>query len=327
LLDDFGYLNARIRHRRRELLPEGFFREALNLSFAEIVKLLGESRYGAELTGETLSDVDRAVQLHLAHTIADLPGLVSGRSRESVRLLLMRGDLVNVKTLMRAKREGRSAEEILGMLHGGTLPPGLYDVMLAASDPASLAQVLVLSGHPLVRGLREVAQAGGEPWQTELVLDRAFYKALLRRSRELEQPYLVRFIGFEIDGLNLATAFKLPAMGLQGAPERYFLAGGRQVGLSLFQRVAAGETAAMEELGGTDFARVSEVRGLAALMRGLRCILLAKAREGAKDVLGAGLVIDYVQRKEWESGRIRLLARRAWYDLPAALVEPEIDCQ
>jgi V/A-type H+-transporting ATPase subunit C len=58
----------------------------------------------------------------------------------------------------------------------------------------------------------------------------------------------------------------------------------------------------------------------------LRCIMLTKAREGAKDVLGAGLAIDYIQRKEWEAGRIRLLARRAYYDLSAALVEQEVFC-
>jgi V/A-type H+/Na+-transporting ATPase subunit C len=327
LPDDFGYLNARIRHRRRQLLQEGFFREALNLSFSEIVKVLGETPYGADLTGEALSDVDRAVQVHLARTVADLPRLVSGRTRETVRLLLIGTDLVNVKTIIRAKREGRAAEEILGMLRGGTLPPGLYGPMIEAPDVAALAQVLALSGHPLVRALREAARAGGQPPEEETILDRAFYKALLRRSRELDQPYLARFVGFEIDALNLATAFKLPALGLQGSPERYFLPGGRQVGLPLFQRVAAGETAAMEELGNTDFARVAEVRDLAALERGLRCVLLEKAREGAKDALGAGLVIDYIERKEWEAGRIRLLARRAYYNLPSALVEPEVFCQ
>ena len=67
--DDFGYVNARIRCRRCQLLHEGFFREALTLSFSEMVKVLGETPYGADLTGDTLADVDRAVRSHLTREI------------------------------------------------------------------------------------------------------------------------------------------------------------------------------------------------------------------------------------------------------------------
>jgi V/A-type H+-transporting ATPase subunit C len=325
--DDFGYLNARIRSRRRQLLHEGFFREALTLSFSEIVKVLGETPYGADLTGEALPDVDRAVRVHLSRTVKDLPHMVSGEAREAVSLLLMRADLADVKAILRGKREGKSPEEIMGSLGGGTLPQGFYSAMVEAPDVASLAQVLSIPRHPLARAIREASQTGGEPLAVEIALDRAFYAALLRRSRELDQPYLANFVSFEIDALNLETAFKLFTMGLEGSPDRYFLHGGRLAPSPLFQRVATGEVAAMEELGDTDFSRVAEVRDLPALERGLRCALLAKAREAAKDVLGAGLAIDYIQRKEWEAGRIRLLARRAYYSFPPDLVEQEVFCE
>ena len=99
------------------------------------------------------------------------------------------------------------------------------------------------------------------------------------------------------------------------------------VDFALFQRLQTGELAAMAELADTDFGRVAEVRDLPALERGLQCVMLGKARESAKDALGAGLAIDYIQRKEWEAGRIRLLARRAYYDLPPAQVEKEVFCK
>jgi V/A-type H+-transporting ATPase subunit C len=325
--DDFGYLNARIRYRRRQLLQEGFFREALTLSFSEMVKVLGETVYGADLTGDSLPEVDRAVGAHLNRTVTDLPRIVSGEAREAVSLLLIRADLANVKTILRGKREGRPAEEIIGSLAGGTLPQGLTSAMVEAPDVASLAQVLSIPKHPLARALREASQAGGEPLDMEIALDRTFYAALLRRSRELDQPYLASFVTFEIDALNLGTALKLFTIGLEGPPDRYFLQGGRLAPFPLFQRLATGEVAAMEELGDSDFSRVAEVRDLSALERGLRCAMLAKAREGAKDVLGAGLAIDYIQRKEWEAGRIRLLARRAYYNLPPTLVEQEVFCE
>jgi V/A-type H+-transporting ATPase subunit C len=325
--DDFGYLNARVRPRRNVLLREGFFREALNLSFPELVKVLGESIYGPDLTGEALGDVDRAVTVHLNRTVGDLPRLVSGEARDAVSLLLMRADLANVKIILRGKAAGWPAEEIRGHLGGGTLPRALYGAMIVAPDASSLAQVLSLPKHPVARALREAAAADHHSLlEMEMSLDRAFYTAALHRARELDQPYLADFLGFEIDALNLAIALKLFTIDFEGPPGRFFLKGGRFVSLPLFQRVTGGEVAAMEELGDTDFQRLAEVRDLPALERGLRCILLAKAHEGAKDVLGAGLTIDYIQRKDWEAGRIRLLARRAYYNLPSAAVEKEVFC-
>lgn len=73
MIDDFGYLNARIRVRRSQLIPEGFFFEALNLNFPELLRVLGESIYGPDLTGNSLPDIDRAVIVHFNRTVSDLP--------------------------------------------------------------------------------------------------------------------------------------------------------------------------------------------------------------------------------------------------------------
>jgi V/A-type H+-transporting ATPase subunit C len=327
MTDDFAYVNARIRARRSQLLPEGFFREALKLNFSELVKVLEESIYGPDLTGESLSDVDRAVLVHLDRTVAGLQRLVSGEARESVNLLLMQADLANVKTILRGKSAGWKADEIMERLVGGTLPRSLYSTMVEAPDPASLAQVLALRNHMLARALREASRAGREPLEAEVLLDQVFYGAVLRGARELDQPYLVDFIRFEIDASNLSTGVKLSSIGFEGLAERFFLKGGRLVSLSLFQRLAGGEVSGLQELSDSDFGPVAEARDLATLERSLRCLVLAKARAQSKDVLGPGLAIDYIRCKEWETSRIRLLARRAYYNLPAASVEQEVFCK
>ncbi|MEJ2038490.1 MAG: V-type ATPase subunit [Desulfosarcinaceae bacterium] len=324
--DDFGYLNARIRSRRSRLLPEGFFREALDFSFTEMLKVLGESIYGAGLTGGRLGDIDRAVALHLEAEIGDLPRLVSGEAREAVRLLLLRADLDNVKTIVRAKAAGWKREDVMERLGAGTLPMSLYGLMVDAPDAAALAQLLSVPGHPLARALREAPSAAGQAREWETTLDHAFFTATLRCARSLDQPYLADFLSVEVDALNLATGFKLSIAGYEGPAGRFFLNGGNCVSGTLFTRLAGGEIAVLEELGGTDFKAAAEARDLAGLEKALRCILLAKAGQGGKDALGAGLVIDYLQRKNWEAGRIRLLARRAYYQLPRAPVEREIFC-
>ena len=327
MTDDFGYLNARIRVRSARLLHEGFFREALHLGFAELVKVLAESTYGPDLTGHALADVDQAVSHHLNRTTADLPRLVAGRAREAVSLILMRDDLANLKIILRGKAAGWSTEDILARLGAGTLSPDLHRMLAEAPDAASITQILYLREHPLAGALRKADRAEHEPPAMEVALDQAFLSATLRRARELDQPYLAAFLSAEIDALNLATGVKLFTIGFEGPPARFFLKGGRCVGLPLFQRLAAGETAALEELGHTDFDRAAESRDLATLERHLRCILLAKAHAGVKDVLGAGLALDYIQRKSWEAGRIRLLSRRAYYNLSPVEMEKEVICQ
>lgn len=327
MIDDFGYLNARIRVRRSRLIPEGFFFEALNLNFPELLKVLKESIYGPDLTGDSLSDIDRAVGVHFNRTVSDLPRLVSGKAHDAVTVLLMQADLANVKTVLRGKSLGWSAEEIGRHLEGGTLPRGLHRAMAEAPDAASLAQILSLPHHLLARALREAIRAGHEPLEIEQLLDQIFYTEQLDWVNKLDQPCLTDFIRFEIDALNLSTGVKLFTIGFEGLPDRFFLKGGRRVDLSLFRRLAGGELSSLQELRDSDFGRLAELRSLSAIEQGLRCALLAKAHKEARDVLGAGLAIDYIKHKEWEGERIRLLARRAYYNLPAASIEEDVFCR
>jgi V/A-type H+-transporting ATPase subunit C len=46
-----------------------------------------------------------------------------------------------------------------------------------------------------------------------------------------------------------------------------------------------------------------------------------------KDVLGAGMAINYILHKEWEASRIRLLARRSIFGLPPETIEAEVFCR
>jgi V/A-type H+-transporting ATPase subunit C len=326
LTDDFAYLNARIHARRGRLLPEGFFSEALTLGFSELMKILGETIYGPDLTGSDLAGVDRAVTVHLQRTVGDLPRLVAGKARDAVNLLLMRSDLANVKIILQGKQAGWTKKEILGRLGAGTIPRALYDLMAEAADAASVVQLLWLRQHPLAKALRDALSASQEPLEMEVILDQGFYAALLYRAQELKQPYLVDFITFEIDALNLATGLKLATLGFEGKAQRFFVTGGRRVSLQLFELLAQGEVAALEGLKGTYFAPVAEAHDLSTLERHLRCLLLAKAHEGILDVLGAGVAIDYIFHKEWEASRVRLVARRSFFELPAPVVEPEIFC-
>jgi len=323
--DDYGYLGARVRSRRAELLPESFFAEALEVGFPDFLRMLAETPYGAHLTGEGLSDVDRAVARTWAERVLDLERLASGEAREALRLLFLKADLANLKAILRARAAGKRPEEIRGELVGGTLPEPLLAALVEAGDPASMAQVLVLPGHPLARALKRAAAEARDPFEVELLLDRYVLADLAKEAARYGDA-LAGYFKDELDLANLATAFKLAALGGADDPDRYFVPGGRYVSLALFRRVAKGELEAVEELQGTPLADFAGVRSLTELERRARCYLLERARKAATDVLGPGIVLDYVRRREWEGARIRLLARRAYYRLPAEAVQKEVSC-
>lgn len=320
----YAYLNARVRSRRSQLVGEGFFQQALSASFPDFVRLLGETVYGPDLKGESLEDVDRAVSGHLSRTVGDLPGLVTGELRTVVSLPLLRADLVNLKAILRGKAAGKDPEEIRATLVGGTLPETLINSMLQAPDAASVAQILQLPGNPLAKALRNAVQGSPDPLALEVALDREFFAAALARAKKLRGRFLASYFALEVDATNLATAFKLQALGAPANLEAYFVPGGTHLSLTAFSRIAQGDFAAMDTLSATPLAPAMGARTLGELERILRKILRDKAHQGSLDSLGPGLTLDYVRSKEWEAARIRLLARRAYYNLPADAVEKEV---
>lgn len=321
----FAYLNARVRSRRSQVVPESFFQQALGQSFPDFLRLLSETVYGADLVGDTLGDVDRAVSNHLARTVGDLPTLVSGQMRELVSLPLLRADLVNLKAILRGKQSGKAPEEIKAGLVGGTLKEPVLNAMLQAPDAPSVAQLLQVPGHPLAKALRNAVASNPEPLALEVALDREFFAASFEKAKKLRQSYIAAYFALEVDATNLATAFKLQALGATNLNlDSYFVPGGKHLSRAVFSRIAAGDLAAMDALNGTPLAPAAGARTLGELERAVRGVLLAKADTGATDSLGGGLVLDYIQQKQWEASRIRLLARRAYFNLPADAVAREV---
>jgi V/A-type H+-transporting ATPase subunit C len=176
----------------------------------------------------------------------------------------------------------------------------------------------------LAKALRGAVVGNPDALALETALDRDFYASVLEKARRLREPALGSYFGLQIDATNLATAFKLHALKASTNAEGYFVRGGGIVNQALFARIAGGDLGAMDALNSTALAPVASARTLGDLERALRQTLLAKSAQGGRDALGAGLALDYVRKKEWEGSRIRLLARRAYFNLPADAVAKEV---
>lgn len=335
---DFGYINARVRGLKAKLLGDEFYNDALGGSdFRAFLSSFAQTSYSREFDeaqaryGGELRTVDEALARNFYTTTRTLLNVSDGLPERLLKLLLLRYDLGNLKTIARAKSAGRGADEVqAGLLPAGELKPAVLDSIAQASDLPAAAQAVAVTGHPLGPAFtRAVARysSDGDLYELELSLDRAYYEAL---SEEVDKGGFPddfrRYIQREVDATNIRTALKLRGSG-DGADtstqaEAVFIKGGKEVRRTTFDALLSGDT---QVLSSTTFAEVAETDNLSRAEETLRGGLDRQARKLAlRDPLGVGVVLNYLRLKETETARLRLLARGKFYGVPRGQLEQEL---
>lgn len=333
---DFGYINARIRGMKTRLLEPSFFREALaGEGFRGFVQSLALSSYGSELeTAQTayaeapLRAVDEAIGRNFHHTTRSLLTFSSGPAREQIALLLLRYDLQNLKAIARAKHAGRTLDEVRQALFpAGELKPALLENIAAAADLPASAQALAATKHPLAPAFSEAVRRyvnGGSLYELELALDRALFETIFARLAKVQHSSgFRRYLEKEVDAANLRTALKLRGSG--GGSE-LFVKGGREIGRATFEALLSDPApSALQALANTSFKAVAKAAGRAQQDEAIRQTLDRYAyRLMLREVLGIGVALDYLRRKESEAARLRLLARGKYYQVPREQLQQEL---
>jgi V/A-type H+/Na+-transporting ATPase subunit C len=332
---DFGYINARIKGLSSKLLGTEFFNQALNdSSFQAFTSTLGQTGYVRDVeeaqsrySGLTL--VDKALGTNFYRTMQSILGFSDGKAGELIALLLMRYDLANLKTIVRAKHAGRSSEDIgQALLPAGQLKPAVLDTLAAANDVPAVAQAFGVTRHPLStvfgRAARKYA-SDGNLYDLELALDKGYYTALVEGLEGADAPKdLLRHTRREIDATNLRTALKLRGQSVNN--EEMFIRGGKEMTRTFFDNIIADKSqGALAPLATTSFAKVAETTSLSEAENVIRDVLDQSARRlSFKDPLDIGVVLSFLRRKEAESAKLRLLARGKFYNVPKDRLAKEL---
>ncbi|ADI15134.1 V-type ATPase subunit [Truepera radiovictrix] len=330
---DFGYINARVRGLKAQLLAPEFYTDALGASdFRAFLNALSQTPYGRELEeaqaryGGGLGAVDEALGRSFYSTTRTLLSVADGLPERLLKLLLLRYDLHNLKAIARAKHAEREAEDVTGaLMPAGALKPAVLENIAAAPDLSAAAQALAITGHPLGRAFSQASAryaSEGDLYAFELALDRAYFEVLIAEAASGDFPAdFVRYVQREIDATNIRTALKVQGTGEVSADE-LFVRGGKEVRRATFESLLAGDTQA---LANTSFAAVAEAGGLTEAEEILRGALESAARKlYLRDPLGVGVVLHYLRLRETEAAKLRLLARGKFYGVPRAQLEQEL---
>ena len=324
MVDDYGYINGRIRILRTELLAPRTLEElSAASSYAEFLRQLSETALAEDLRettaqGAGLPELDAALSRNFHRTARKVLSFTDGEPRGEIGVLLAKWDLTNLKTLGRGVMKGRSSETIgEAFIPGGTLSLPLLQTASTASDLLGAAQTLSVGGGPLARVFREAAQAfvsSGDPMDFEVSLDQGYYKYALSTVKSTSlRSYLAR----EIDVRNA-----LSSRQLRGAanPGRYFVPGGSFSDLD-FARMASGDASVVN----SELSSVLEALTLEEADTASRRLLDRAASSAAiSDALGPGLALDYLRRKEIEVATVRLIARGKFYNVPQEGIRREL---
>ena len=332
---DFGYINARIRGMKAKLLQNEFYTQALaDSDFRAFTGTVAQTPYMGDLEeaqakGNGLGAIDRAVAENFRRTARSILDFSDGRPHDLLALFLLGYDVLNLKTLARAKHAGRDAERALQVvLPAGDLRPALIETLAAAPDLPAMAQALAVTGHPLSRSFGAAVRryaSDGELYELELSLDRAYYKTLLEALDDLDASReLRRHVQRLIDAANLSTALKLRGKVVAG--EELYIPGGREIDRATFDAVIADTSqSALGGLSGGSFSEVANTSSLSEADAVIRVVLDRSAhRLALSDPLGPGVALDFLRRKEAETARLRLLARGKYYHVPRQQLEREL---
>lgn len=208
------YCNAVVSTWEARLLPEARLRELAEVQRPEDLRSsLGEAGYS--LPEGDPAEWERALKEASARDFAELLRLVPEDRRETVRRILARTEVWNLKVLLSSLQEPRE-ERRRRLLPCPTLSQERLDMLASAESLEQLLEFLRGSEYfeVLSSALEDYRREGLFPLLS--ALDRHYYSRLWEEvvGKKSQRAILMPLVGFELDALNLRLILRLKGEGV-----------------------------------------------------------------------------------------------------------------
>jgi len=326
MVDDYGYINARIRAMKSELLTPDFYEELLSAPLlSSLFELLKGTPYAEDITkaktkeSRDLDILVTAFRLNMERHFRKILNFSSGEPNVLFRTILSKYDIYNVKTILRGKIQNVEESEIRASL----LPAGVLDEvrlteLLKQETASSVLDVLATWGivFPFVIGRTLVKAVRDENiLLMETYLEEAYFKWAFEQmakgngNKELLREVLTSLV----DMRNIMACLILLKDGIKPLGRIKFLEGGKLSRL-VINSLENAETLeeAIDIVRNTEYGRPlrgREFKDLLAIERILEKAGIERALSLKKeDPLGIGIGIYYIWAKETEITNLRTIA-------------------
>ncbi|MDR3255429.1 MAG: V-type ATPase subunit [Synergistaceae bacterium] len=226
--EDYGYAVARIRAMERLLLDAGQFQRLLEADdMGGALKILGETAYGRNLPDTGADErYDAALEAELLSVCQELRAFVPDKTL--VDLCRIQYDFHNVKVLLKSlfnvKSGGKKRWDLLTGL--GTIPTDDLIANIESED----YQLLPWGLPSLITACLANWEQARDIVEVERLLDGGMFAAILRVSREMDEPGVTKWVKARIDSENIRNLLRLKRFGIDAARALTFLHAGGTVG-------------------------------------------------------------------------------------------------
>ena len=334
---NYPYVTARVRAKKSLLLSKDVYAKMLQMEIPQIARVLGEGTYKREVLslGTKLSGVDLievATSRRLAAVFAQIIGFSEGELRRMTGWYLGRFDVQNIKTIVRGKVYGASAEEIMdGIVAAGSMQERFLRELV--ETPTLDGMFGHLDGTIYSQALEALGLEPSEVRKWSEWEDRAtqmYFQNLLNVVPERTEGtrLMRRFVRRDIDLVNLGTLLRLWASGAT-LPYDPFIDGGWEIPRAALAEMVTLDANALaarlreypltEELA----TRLKELKalGVGQLVRSVeKAHLLETEKFAHLHPLSIVPILDYIVRMEREVQNIRIIARGKESGLPAEVI-------
>jgi V/A-type H+-transporting ATPase subunit C len=327
---NYAYACARIRAKKSLLLEKDAYPKLLLMDLSEIGRYLGETQYKEEMSElasryEGVNLIELGTSRNLARMNTQVLGFCTGDLHDMVQKYLGRWDMWNVKTILRGKFYGATAEEIQeDIVAAGWMSEDYLNYLISLSTVNDVLDEVRKKGNmPIPDEIKAQYDATGTLAPIEDYMDKLFYERLIGcvECKSGPEKILMTFLKREVDVANLMTLLKLKREGVDlDKIGNYFIEGGQELSVKELTRLAGMESfeATIGELSKLSFyEEIKEALEKAKAKGTLTDVALTMQKHLAAQSqkfshvypLSVLPIIDYMIRKKIEVDNIRIIAR------------------
>lgn len=327
---NFPYACARVKAKKSLLLTKDNYPKLLMMDLNEIGRFLGETQYkvemaelGAKYDGVNLIELGTA--RNLARVNRQILQFCTGELQETVAKYLSRWDYWNIKTVIRGKSSGATADEVQEeLVPSGQLSEEYLNYLYTLDSINDILEdVRRKAGVSLPEEIKAAYEANQTLGPVEDYLDKLYYQNLISQLEKGSRAdkALLTFVRKEVDTVNLLTLLKLKRDKVQlEKASIYFIEGGQELPVRELNRLAA--TEGLEQTLGelnklSFFDAIKDELEETVAKNSLTNVGLALRKHLAKQAEKFGHaypmsvlpIVDYMIRKKNEVDNIRVIAR------------------
>jgi len=337
----YGYSNARVNGMKGLLLKQSEIDELLKVkSIDAVVELLERTHYKDDLVslsllyrGSTL--VELVAGKHFARIARKIVKITPKSDRKYVEAILKRWDLLNLKTIITAKRLGKKFEEIKAYLVPvGNLSENDFERLAKADERAifdeiqrtdfgkeMLSQSTALLTGEMMKMFKDALKSMDSFMQLQTLLDAYMYVYIDRNlSGGSKDVGIIRKIfRKEIDATNIAMIERLKARKFDKEKvKKYLIKGGTLSDFDMNNLIEAKDfnevvTAARSKIPGLETKEVKDIVELEILLE--KAIAREKIHAFYLSTLSIGTLLGFLLLKETEMDNLGKIAKSKEYNL------------